>query len=138
MGAANRGGAPHNLRPRQQPYDDAPRGSLPPIGNLPDSWGPVTPMNFNNYRTTVVSLNTRLPFAFGWLVVDAEWAMGIVRGDHGGEWGDFFHHSGAMTPGAGERLMAAYLTWRGIPLPRSLQRLARRGRARTAMLQWPG
>ena len=88
--------------------------------------------------TTVVSLNTRLPFAFGWLVVDAEWAMGIVRSAHGGKWGDFLHHSGAMTPGATERLMAAYLTWRGIPLPRSLQPLARRGRVRTAMLQWPG
>ena len=52
--------------------------------------------------------------------------MGIVRGPHGGEWGDFFHRSGAMTPGATERLMATYLTWRGIPLPRSLEPLARR------------
>ena len=52
--------------------------------------------------------------------------MGIVRGAHGGEWGDFFHRSGAMTEGATERLMAASVTWRGIPLPRSLQPLARR------------
>ena len=105
-------------------YDDAPRGSVPPIGNLPDSWGPVTPMNCNNYRTTVVTLTSRLPFAFSWLVGDAEWAMGIVRGAHGGEWGEFFHRGGAMTPGATERLMGAYLTWRGIPLPRNLQPLA--------------
>ena len=72
-------------------------------------------MNFNNYRTTVVTLATRLPFAFGWLVGDAEWAMGIVRGAHGGEWGDFFYRSGAMTQGATGRLMAAYFTWRGTP-----------------------
>ena len=107
-------------------YDDTPRGSLPPIGNLPDSWGPVTPMNLNNYRTTIVTLTTRLPFAFSWLMGDAEPVMGIVRGAHGGECGDFLHRSGAMTPEATQRLMAAYLTWRGIPLPRSLQPLARR------------
>ena len=51
--------------PDSEHYDDAPQGSLPPIGNLPDSWGPVTTMNHNNYRTTVVTLTTRLPFAFG-------------------------------------------------------------------------
>ena len=107
-------------------YDSAQRGSLPPMGSLPDSWGPVTPMNLYNYRTTVVTLTTRLPFAFGWLVGDAEWAMGIVRGAHGGKWGNFFYRSGAMTEGATERLMAAYLTWRGIPLTRSLPPLARR------------
>ena len=83
-------------------------------------------MNLNNYRTTVVSLTTRRRFAFGWLVGDAEWAMGIVRGAHGGEWGTFFGRSGAMTAGATERLIAAYLTWRGIPLPRSLQPWAQR------------
>ena len=86
--------------PHNEHYDDAPRGSLPPIGNLPDNWGPVTPMNFNNYRTTVVTLTTRLPFALRWLVGDTEWGMGIVRGAHGGELGDFFHCSGAMTAGA--------------------------------------
>ena len=31
-----------------------------------------------------------------------------------------------MTPGATERLMAAYLTWRGIPPPRSLESLIQR------------
>ena len=64
--------------PDYEHYDDAPWGSLPPIGNLPDSWGPVTAMNHNNYRTIVVTLTTRLPIAFGWLVGDAEWAMGIA------------------------------------------------------------
>ena len=65
-------------------YDDAPRGSLHPVGNLPESLGPVTPMNLNNYRTTVDTLGTRLPFAFSLLVGDAGWAMRIVRGAHGG------------------------------------------------------
>ena len=52
--------------------------------------------------------------------------MGIARGAHGAEWGDFFHRGGAMTQRATERLMAAYLTWRGIPPPRSLESLIQR------------
>ena len=40
--------------------------------------------------------------------------MRIARGAHGAKWRDFFHCGGALTPGATERLMAAYLTWRGI------------------------
>ena len=83
-------------------------------------------MNHNNYRTIVVTLTTRLPIAFGWLVGDAEWAMGIARGAHGAEWGGFFPRGGAMTPGATERLMPAYLTWRGTPPPRSRRPLAQR------------
>ena len=122
------GADPMSYVPDYKHYDNAPRGSLPPIGNLPDSWGHVTPMNHNNHRTIVVNLTTRLPFAFGWLVEDAEWAMGIARGAHGGEWGKFFHRGGAMTPGATERLMAAYLTCRGTLPPRSLQPLAQRAR----------
>ena len=85
LGAARPGGGPHNLRPDHEHDDDAPRGSLPPMGNLPDSWGYVTPMNLNNYRTIVVTLTTRLRIAFGWLMGDAEWAMGITRGAHGAE-----------------------------------------------------
>ena len=112
--------------PDYEHYDDAPQGSLPPIGNLPDSSGPVTPMNHNNYRTIVVTLTTRLPIAFGWLLGDAEWAMGIARSAHGAEWGDYFHLGRAMTPGATERLMAAYLTCRGIPPPRSLRSMIQR------------
>ena len=112
--------------PDHEHYNDAPRGSLPPIGNVPDSWGPVTPTNFNNYRTIIVTLTTRLPIAFGWLVGDAEWAMGIACGPHGAKWGNIFHRGGVMTPRATERLMAAYLTWRGIPPPRSLHSLIQR------------
>ena len=103
--------------PDHEDYNDAPSGSLPPIGNLPDSWGYVSPTNLNHYRNIVVTLTTRLPIAFSWLVGDAEWAMGIARGPHGTEWGNFFHRGGAMTPGATKRLMAAYLTWRGTPPP---------------------
>ena len=112
--------------PDYEHYDDAPRGNRPPVDSQRDSWGPVTPMNLDNYRTTVVTLTIRLPFTFGWLVGDAEWAMGIVRVAHGHEWGEFFRRSGAMTEGATERLMAAHLTCGGIPLTRSLQPLARR------------
>ena len=68
-------------------------------------------MNRVNWRTTVVTLTTRLPFTFGRLVGDAEWAMGVICGAHGNEWGDFFHRSGALIEGTPERLMAAYLTW---------------------------
>ena len=112
--------------PDYEHYDDAPRGSLPSIGNLPDSSGPVTPMNHNNYITIGVTLTTCLPLGFGWLVGDAEWGIGIARGTHGGELGEFFDCGGAMTPGATNTLMAAYLTWRGIPPPRSLQLMAQR------------
>ena len=77
--------------PDHEDYNDAPQGSLPPIGNLPGSWGYVSPTNQNNYRNIVVTLTTRLPIAFGWLLGDAEWAMGIARGAHGAGWGDSFH-----------------------------------------------
>ena len=86
--------------PGYEHYYDVPRSSLPPVRNLPDSWGPVSTMNLNNWRTTVITLTTRLPFTFGWLVGDAEWAMVVVRGAHGNEWGDFFHCSAALNEGA--------------------------------------
>ena len=70
--------------PDYEHYDDVPRGSQPPIGNLPDSWGPVTPVNHHNYRIIIVTLTSRLPIAFRWLVGEAEWATGIARGAHGG------------------------------------------------------
>ena len=104
-------------------------------------------MNHNNYRTIFVTLTTRLLIAFSWLVGGAEWAMGIARGAHGGEWGEFFHRGWSMTPGATERLMAAYPRggaspppaasghWHGVP---SSRRSRRRSRARTAMRQSPG
>ena len=65
------GAGPTIYVPDYEHYGDAPQGSLPPIGNLPDSWGPVTPTNLKKYRTIVVTLTTRLPIAFGWLVGDA-------------------------------------------------------------------
>ena len=52
--------------------------------------------------------------------------MGMARGAHGAERRDFFRRGGALAPGATERLMAAYLTWRGIPPPRSLRSLVQR------------
>ena len=64
--------------------------------------------------------------------------MGIACGAHGAEWEDFFHRSGAMTPGAAERLMAAYLTWRGIPPPRSLRSLVQRAQQPHVPLPQPG
>ena len=91
-------------------YGGVPRGSMYPVGNLPDSWGPVGPMNRDNWRTTVLTLTTCLPFTFGWLVGDVECAMGMIRGADGHEWGDFSRCSGVMTKGAPERLMAANLT----------------------------
>ena len=85
--------------PDHEDYNNAPRGSLPPIGNLPGSWGYVSPTNQNNYRNIVVTLTTRLPIAFGWLLGDAEWAMGIARGAHGAEWGEFFQPRRGHDPG---------------------------------------
>ena len=94
-----------------------------PRGRKASSTRKIKPQTSN---LTVVTLTTRLSFTFGWLVGDVEWAMGVVRGAHGGEWGDFFHRSGAPIEGAPERLMEAFLTWRGIPLARSLAPLPRR------------
>ena len=115
-----------------------PWGSLPPVGNLRDSWGPIGPMNHENWRTTVHSLNTCLQFTFGWLVADTECAMGISRGAHGHKWGEFFCRREGMTEGASERLMAAYLTWRGIPLPKRLLPVARRARQQLVPPWQPG
>ena len=119
-------------------YGGVPWGSLPPVGNLPDRWGPMGPMNRDNWRTTVLTLTPHLPFTFGWLVGDVEWAIGIARGAHGHEWGDFFLRSGGMTEGAPDRLMAAYLTWRGIPLPRRLVPVACRSHQPLVPTPQPG
>ena len=81
------------------------------------------------YATQRLQPATTTPWATreGGARIDAlGWAMGIVRGANGGKMENFLHRSGAMTKGATERLMAAYLTWRDIPLPRSLEPLARR------------
>ena len=81
--------------PDYEPYGGVPRGSLPPVGNMLDSWGPIGPMSRDNWRTSILTLTTRLPFTFGWLVGDAEWAMGMARGAHGYEWGKFSAAAGA-------------------------------------------
>ena len=48
--------------------------------------------------------------------------MGIVCGAKDPEWGAFLRRSGGLHPGdAIERLMAAWITWRQIPVPRWLQ-----------------
>ena len=54
--------------PDYEDYNYAPLGSLLPVANLPDSWGRVSTKCLNIWRTTVVTLNARLPFTFGWLV----------------------------------------------------------------------
>ena len=80
-------------------YGGVPLDTLPPVGNLRDSSGPVGPMNCDNWRTTILSFTTFLPFTFSWLVGDAEEAVEIARGAHGHEWGAFFRRSRAMTKG---------------------------------------
>ena len=64
--------------PDYEHYGGLPRGSLPPVVNLPDKWGPIGPMKRDNWHTTLLTPTTRLPFTFGWLVGDAEWAMGSL------------------------------------------------------------
>ena len=95
-------------------------------------------MNRDNWRSTVITLTTRLPFTFGLVVGDAGLAMGVVCGAHGNKWGDFFQRSGGLFEGAPERLMAAYLTWRGIPLPRSLVPVGRRAKQPLVPTRRPG
>ena len=43
--------------------------------------------------------------------------MGMVEGSHGYEWRDFIRCSGGLTHDGNERLMGAWLTWRGLPIP---------------------
>ena len=119
-------------------YGGAPRGNLPSVGNLPDSWSPTGSMNHENWRTLVLTLTTRLPSTFGWLVGDAEWAEGIACGTDDQEFGEFFCRSGGMTEGAPDRVMAAYLTWRWIPLPGRLVPVACRARQPLVPLPQPG
>ena len=91
--------------PDYEHYSGMPQGGLRLVGNLPDSWGPVGPMNRDSWRATVLTLTTRLPFSFGRLVGDVEWATGVVPGAHGHEWADFFRRSRGMVEGAPKRLM---------------------------------
>ena len=56
-------------------------------------------MKVEKYRAVTVALSIRLPFAFGWLVADMEWALGLDRNAHGHEWGGLFFSSGRLHPG---------------------------------------
>ena len=70
-GSASRGRGPHDLRPRLRTLRRRATGKSTPRWESAGQWGPVPPMNLNNYRTNVFTLTTRLPFAFGWLVGEA-------------------------------------------------------------------
>ena len=64
-----------------------------------------------------MATSSRLPFAFGWLLRDGEWAMGHARYAHSHDWGDLFWRNGGPGPDTIDRVMAAWLTWRQIPVP---------------------
>ena len=81
-------------------------------------------MNIENYRSVTVVLSSRLPFAFGWLVGDGVWAMGLTRDAHSHEWGDLFWRSGGLRPDTTDRVVAAWLTWRQIPVSEWLRPVA--------------
>ena len=112
------GDNPTNWAPDHEPYDTVPQGSLPLAAEPLDRWN-LSPVNIQNYRAVTVILFPRLPFAFGWLVGNAEWAMGIVRGAHSHECGDLLFRSVNLRPGdAMERLMLAWMTRRQTSIPR--------------------
>ena len=83
-------------------------------------------MDIKSYRAFTLARTTCLPFALGWLLGDAEWAMGIVQNSNGHEWGEFLRCSGGLLSDAPWRLMAAFLTWRELPIPRNLQPVVER------------
>ena len=89
---------PTNNAPDHQPDNGMPRGSLPLPGNLLSTWD-LTTMNVEKYRSVTVALSIRLPFAFGWLVGDREWTMGLARNARGQKWGHFFFCIGGLRPG---------------------------------------
>ena len=72
---------PTNSASDHEPYDTVPRGRVSLRSELADNWG-LSAMNIGGYRAVTVALSACLPFFFGWLVGDADWAMRIVRGAH--------------------------------------------------------
>ena len=88
---------PTSWAPDHEPYDRVPWGSLPLPRQLSDIWD-LNPMNIENYRAVSAPLSARLPVAFGWLLGDAEWAMGIVRGAHSHERGTSSSAVGVCAP----------------------------------------
>ena len=113
------GGSPTNWVPDCKPDDTVTRSSLLRLSELQTNWD-LGPMDIENFRAVTLALTIHLPLAFGWLVEDAKWAMGTVWGHQGHEWGDFLRRSGSLLPDAHERLMAAWLTWRELPIPSNL------------------
>ena len=99
---------PLNYAPNNECHGTTERSSLPHMGNLPTSWGANT-RNRARYRAVVVSLMNNLPHFFGWHV--------------GHKWGDFVQRNGTLTHNGAERLMAAWVTWRELPIPRNLWNL---------------
>ena len=107
--------------PDHEPYDTGPRGRLPLFREVPDS-SDLSSMNIENYRAVTLALPACIPVAFAWLVGDAESAIEILRGTHGHDRGDLSRRSGDLRPSnAIERLVAAWMTLRLIPVPRWLQ-----------------
>ena len=118
------GDNPTKWVPDLEPYDAVPRGSLPLLSELLRSWDP-SPMNIDNYMAATLALTTRLPLAFGWLVGDAEAAMGIILGALSQKWGEISCRSGGLCPGdTTQRLIAPWMTWRQSPVPSWLRPMA--------------
>ena len=117
--------SPTNWVPERETQNTVPRGSLPRLRELPANCE-MSPMNIDNYRAIALVLTTRVAFAFGWLVGDAEWAMGIFQGSHDHEWGGFLPRRGDLLPDAHERVLAAWLTLTKIPVPRNLRPVVER------------
>ena len=89
----------------------------------------LTTMNVENYRAVTVALSICLPFAFGWLVGDGEWAMGLARNTHSHEWGDLSFRSGGLRPNdVIYRVMAAWSTWKKIPVPEWLRPVVKKAK----------
>ena len=77
------------------------------------------PVTRRSATTVVVSLLTNLTHHFGWFERDTEWAMGLVQGLHGHEWWKIVLRGGAWVLDGHQRLMEAWIRWRGFspPLP---------------------
>ena len=129
---------PTNQAPNHEPYDRVLQGSLPLPGELRSIWDWTT-MNVENYRAVTVALSIRLPFAFGWLLREGEWAIGLAQNAQGHEFRELFFRSGGLRPGDTiYRVMAAWLTWRQIPVPEWLQPVVERAHQPTVPQTLPG
>ena len=78
-------------------------------------------MIIQKYRVVTIALTTRLSFTFSWLMKGAQWAIGIVRAAQGHERGGSLRCSRGLLLYAHKSQMAAWFTWRGIPITQHLQ-----------------